>query len=243
MGNAWSGYGSLLNYMAKPNGELKLQQKDIKVSFDDRGLLLTSTKALHWENDHDETTFHLEKEDPLKNTYDYRLKIASAGKFLPKATNISLKGNSLLVKVDKEALPLEINMTPETKNEPAIQAATMKAGKELSLTKMWLSLGGIILLFLFSTFLLKRYGNRAHWLKSFIGNEKYKQGPLLETISKHTIGPKRQVVVLRAGGEFLLIGCSGDTMTLLTKIDEQSVEEENDLLETEIQNKTDVEFL
>jgi len=215
---------------AKWTKEPPLTATDIKVNFKSNGLYLESRVPLEWTKN---STFNFVESVKKKDYSIYYLEVPNDDGVLSKNTHVKFIGKKLVVKIPKDLFPI----ATASKNTKSNVFLAKSKDPDLPMTKIILSMVGLIVIGVGFILLLKRKGNKGQWLASFMGNAKFKKGPLLETISTHSLGPKRQVVVLKAGGEYLLIGCSGDQMNLISRIDEQSVDEENNLLEGEIEKK------
>jgi flagellar biogenesis protein FliO len=168
----------------------------------------------------------------------YRMQAPSLATYLPKAATVKLREKKLVVDLDKEILPLDfpkhegvIEKNKTAKSVPILESTSVKVvGSLLILCAAGLGL----------VFYLKRRKFQYSW-KAFgglLGDKRLKKAPLIETVATHSIGPKRQIVIVRAGGEYWLIGCTADNMTCLGRIDEQTVDEEDGILEEEVARKT-----
>lgn len=214
-------------WTAAPPADIKLGKDDVKVDFDAEGVLINSRHELAFKASEETSGRDFQKVD--KGTW--RLQSPDKKGRLKDHTTVEVQGNQLVVSVDPEALPI-----PDGQTE---KSAERRIGSPVALPfgRMAASLGAVLVVLAAGFVYIKKRGSRTAFFKSFLGNEKFKRGPLIETVARHSLGPKRQIVVVRVGGEYLLVGCSGDNMTLLTRVDEQAVAEENDLLEENIQTR------
>ena len=106
-------------------------------------------------------------------------------------------------------------LQPATTAGAAVQEMQSINGQFWDILKMLFVLAGVLLLAWVVT---------KHWLPRMMGGVRTQIGPM-SVVARYSLEPRKTLYIVRAGSQYLLLGCSEGQISYLTELPASSIEE------------------